>query len=63
MNNYWDGKRCVFRADLKADVELVRRSEIGREFHRTEASYENLRCPKDNNDDDDNENDIDNNQP
>ena len=19
---YWDGKRCVFRADLKADVEL-----------------------------------------
>ena len=19
---YWDGKRCIFRADLKADVEL-----------------------------------------
>ena len=26
---HWDGKRCVFRADLKANVELERRSEIG----------------------------------
>ena len=34
---YWDVKRCVFRADLKANVELELRSEIGREFHTTEA--------------------------
>ena len=27
---YWDGKRCVFRPDLKADVELEWQSEIGR---------------------------------
>ena len=42
---YWDGKRCVFRADLKANVELEWQSEIEREFHRTEAWYEYLRCP------------------
>ena len=44
---YWARTRCIFRADLKADVELGWWSEIGREFHGTEAWDENLCCQKD----------------
>ena len=27
ITGYWDGKRCVFRANLKANVELERRNK------------------------------------